>query len=175
MKSILSIFIAFFVLFASSCSKEDQAKSMVKDYLKANLNDPSSLEIIEWTDLDSIVSYNALDEEISNKKSELEELLSVYKTLEEQNKNLNDDSIKLNQYKDSIQYITYKIDHLYDEYQYYSQSTKKNRLSIGLKYRAANGFGAKILSFNTFVFNKEFSGVSHIYEDSEVEPVKNFD
>ena len=124
MKFILSIFIAFFVLFTSSCSKKDQAKSMVKDYLKANLNDPSSLEIIEWTDLDSIVSYNALDEEISNKKSELEELLSFYKTLEEENKNLND-SIKLNQYKDSIQYITYRIDHLYDEYQYYSQYTKK--------------------------------------------------
>lgn len=129
----LYILIASFALVGCQKSNEDIAKSLINDYIKASANDPESYEPVEFDKLDTLKTFYAYSKEYLENKEKYDDKFRNYEDY-----NTIRDSLK----KAFVPEFTgFMMRH---------------------KFRAKNGFGAKILNSKVFYFDKELSKVDSL-------------
>lgn len=168
MKKILSL--TFVLLIITSCvnNNEGKAKKLIKEHLKATMNDYSSYEPMEFSKLDSTYSDFFSTEECKKLINERDRLSDEQKT-----------------YKEYIEkYDSEKIDELYQnlfddsEVEYYKITAKIFRAdslykpefigwNMSHQFRGANAFGGKIIGMMTFYFNKDITIVIEVVDLNE--------
>lgn len=157
MKKLVYLSIVGFALIFVACNVNDKkAEKLIKDYLSKNLNDASSYEPVEFSELDSTFSnfyfspegqeliekqdfahnraFELKMEDILEENPEIQDSIRIYNQIEEESKRLYEQKEK--NYKG--EFNGWKMSH---------------------KYRAKNGFGATILGVTKFTFNKEITEI----------------
>ena len=133
-----TLFICLLVLLCScQFTKQQKAEKLVKNYLKAHLNDPDSYESISFEKLD--INPYAYEDTITAGIA----LKEKEKTLINQNKGYEAKSIR--KFLDSIDFI-------------YPNPIIKSYL-LAHKYRAKNAFGGIVTTNSTFVFNNKCDSI----------------
>jgi len=130
---IIYILIASCALVGCQKSNEDIAKGLINDYIKASANDPESYEPVEFDKLDTLKTFYAYSKEYLENKEKYDDKFRNYEDY-----NTIRDSLK----KSFVPEFTgFMMRH---------------------KFRAKNGFGAKILNSKVFYFDKELSKVDSL-------------
>jgi hypothetical protein len=168
MKKILSL--TFVLLIITSCvnNNERKAKKLIKEHLKATMNDYSSYEPMEFTPLDSTFSkfYDTKEwKTMINERDIISEQMKEYKGIIEKydrkviidmyQKFYDESEIEYNK----IQSKLFKADSLF--------KPKFIGWNMLHQFRGANAFGGKIIGMMTFYFNKEITTVTDVVDLNE--------
>lgn len=151
------------IMASCSQSNEDKAKTLINEYMKENLKDPSSYEPVSFSQLDSLF-FPYIDTDEGSKLFKLGGMSGEYYK-------------KASEFRHAEIYAKTRaeVDMLNDSIKYYEQKSKefeeifkensKNYEGefIGWKlnheYRAKNGFGALDLDRKDFYFDKELTKI----------------
>lgn len=158
MKKIILLLVLSVALFSCSKSPEEQAKSNISEYLKKNMDDPSSYESVEFGKLDTL--HKSFDEsteglvlrekdaklslrvqELSNKLDSPDLTLKEVKSIQKENEQITRDRLAINDVM-AKKTLTYKGD--------------VNGYSMVHKFRGKNKLGAKILNETNFLLDTKF-------------------
>lgn len=129
----------------ASCGKESKAKSLAEKTLKASMGDPGSLEIVEWSKVDS--SFTSLDGDLDYLTAK--ECTEMFRKLSKET-SLEGDYEYAAVLADSALAQAKKAAEIADNF-----VPEFNGYTITLKCRANNAFGAKILNTVVFHFDKD--------------------
>ncbi|MBN8704175.1 MAG: hypothetical protein LCH32_01610 [Bacteroidetes bacterium] len=159
MKKIIYISTIGLVLIFVSCnSTEKKAQKIIKDYLSKNLNDASSYESVEFSNLDSTFSnfyFSPEGQELTKKQdfAHNREFELKMKDIMEENPKIQD-SIKI------CKEIEEETKKLYEEKEK-EYVGEFNGWKMSHKYRAKNKLGAIVLGTTDFTFDKELTKIKH--------------
>lgn len=133
MKKILKISIICLILFSCKTTPEDKAKFLIREYIDNNANDPDSYEPLSYESLDTQFTFYAKDKSYIDLESQYENEQITF-----------DEWVKR---KDSIE-----------------NNFKEKPIGFMMrhKFRANNGFGAKILSSKVFRFNLDLDSITSV-------------
>lgn len=159
MKKIILVLALSIVLFSCSKSLEEQAKSNISEYLKKNMDDPSSYESVQFGKLDTL--HTSFDEskeglELRNKDAKLELKISELsdkldlpdltmddiKSIQKENGEITKKRLAINDIMTS-KTLTYK--------------GAVNGYSMTHKFRGKNKLGAKILDEISFLLDTKLA------------------
>lgn len=150
MKKLLFIFVAVLMV-ACTMTEQDRAEWLVKEYMERNANDPSSVEYVEFGNLqpDSVFLFSETDEykemmDSSDKMLDDMELLRMQERYAE-GSSLADSALKL---MDRIEAKT-------NSFKPYQRGMK-----MRLEYRAKNGVGVLVKSTAAVRFDNEMTKVT---------------
>ena len=150
MKRFLFVLVALLTLVGCTKSDGDKAAALVKEWLKKNANDPSSIEIVSVGPVltDSVLSYI----EENSYKIKHEEVIRAY---EFATSALRDGIPGLaKEYEDKAKAGEIELQQMEDNFKPYS----RGKISI-VRYRAKNGFGALMLEEKSFLFDDEMTKI----------------
>ena len=158
MKKIILGLVLSIVLFSCSKSPEDQAKNNISEYLKKNMDDPSSYESVEFGKLDTLhksfdessegivlrekdAKLSLRDQELSNKLDSPDLTMADIKSIQKENNQITKDRLAINDLQ-AKKALTYK--------------GAINGFSMSHKFRGKNKLGAKILNEINFLLDTKF-------------------
>lgn len=146
-KSIFAAAIAVLsVCVLASCGgKESKAKSLAEKTLKASMGDPGSLEIVEWSKVDS--SFTSLDGDLDYLMAK--ERTEMFSNLSKE-ASIGGDYAYAAELSDSALAQAERAKEIAENF-----VSEFNGYTITLKCRANNAFGAKILNTVVFHFDKD--------------------
>lgn len=159
MKKIILGLVVTLALFSCSKSPDEQAKNNIKEYLKTNMDDPSSYENVSFGKLDTL--HSSFDEskegiELRTKDSELSSKLDALSAeLDKEDLTME----RLNQIQKEDKEITTKRLAINDEQTKKSLNYKGpvNGYAMTHKFRGKNKLGAVILTEKRFLLDTKFN------------------
>ena len=163
MKKLFFSLILAGMLCACGNSPEKQAENRIKQYLKENLNDPSSYESISFGTLDSTFSSVYDDpafKELSEKNqayrdsSHKASIASIYAKSRKETQEIN---LKRDEYDAIVKELEQKRDEIR-----VSHKGDFYGWSMTHKYRAKNGVGALGIDVQTFYLDKELTTIRNV-------------
>lgn len=168
MKKLLFI-LCIIGLFSCKETQEEKAQSLVENYLKENLKDPSSYESVSFGVIDS--TFTNVEDEPEFKRLDIAKGL-LDKVDEAQLKVKMSYTYSLNErmkfqdeadmYLDSAKIIKAEVDSFVENYK-----PSFNGYLIKHKYRAKNGFGALDLTEQIFLIDKDQSKIIGVIDTTK--------
>jgi hypothetical protein len=156
MKNFIYLFIVGVLTLASCNSNDNDAKSLVSDYMSKSLMDASSYESVEFTELDSTFSifYFTTEAELLRTKRDLAHARAFELKLDNITENSSDilDSIRV------YEQMERESQQLLDEREQHYKGEFDGWTTVHT-YRAKNGFGAYRLGKIRFIFNKDVTEI----------------
>lgn len=154
MKKIILGLVLSVVLYSCTKSPEEQAKSNISEYLKKNMDDPSSYESVEFGKLDTLhTSFSESKEgiELETKESKLSDQMEVLSAEIDHTESIS----RLTDIQKESDEITKKRKEINDILQNKIISYKGavNGYSMTHKFRGKNKLGAKILNEINFLLD----------------------
>ncbi|KAF5068325.1 hypothetical protein DSECCO2_244210 [anaerobic digester metagenome] len=164
MKKIITLLAIILVVVACNTSNESQAKKLIKEYLKTTMNDFSSYESVEFSELDSCFTLYYDSEEAKNLSEMIESEKKYNEFLSEKIESFiqRDFSNELiESFKNSYDKSQIRIDSLFQADIEAHQSFIPEFIGFEMthKFRGKNAFGALILNEYVFLFDKDFTKV----------------
>lgn len=150
-KYILSLMAASLIASCTSTpTLEEQARSLIKDYITENAHNPATYEAVSFGTLDSIFSSYAASERYKELNSLCDSFNSIYTAYMDA---LNFDSAKA--------YLDKKHD-IYRTMNEESDTYKGHHIGFQMshRYRAASKIGAISLGTTVFYFDKEITRIT---------------
>jgi hypothetical protein len=177
MKKFLFFVLSIFII--SSCNNpEGKAKKLVKEHLKLTMNDFSSYEPLEFSEMEILYSYYRFDSIYSNLSSDYSANLDILKTYQELMDKVNENNRIYGRIVDGRGPFTQKlIKDLEDENDLLLKKMKEyksnyNPKQIGYqifhKFRGTNAFGGKILVEWLFYFDKDLTTVTDALDEEAI-------
>lgn len=164
MKKIITLLAIILVVVACNTSNESQAKKLIKEYLKTTMNDFSSYESVEFSELDSCFTLYYDSEEAKNLSEMIESEKKYNEFLSEKIESFiqRDFSNELiESFKNSYDKSQIRIDSLFQADIEAHQSFIPEFIGFEMthKFRGKNAFGGLILNEYVFLFDKDFTKV----------------
>lgn len=162
MKKIILLIFAVVTLCSCEKSNEEKARGLIESQLKTSMNDWSSYEFVEMSEVDSVFTTFVDSDEGEDIRKQLSNLTSKiieyevgcnYPILHGKRAQIMKDSIPiLKQMEDALQnaYDTKEKEYKGDFIGYKAQ----------FKYRGNNKLGVKIISSSTYFFNPEITEIT---------------
>lgn len=157
MKKIVLALSASIILFSCSKSLEKQAESNITEYLKTNMDDPSSYESVEFGKLDTLhtsfsetaegIKLNTEDDKLKQQSDNLSNRLDLPNLTMSDLKSIESENEKITKRRKEINSI------LMDKVLTYKGEV--NGYSMSHKFRGKNKLGAIILNDVRFNFDKK--------------------
>lgn len=169
MKKIITLSAMILVVFACNTFNESQAKKLIKEYLKINMNDFSSYDPVEFSELDSSFSNYYESKEGRELNERMESVKKYNKDLREQvdryiQRGYSNELIETFQgfYDESQR----EIDSLFHADIIARQSfiPEFDGWLMSHKFRGKNAFGGVILNEYIFYFDKDLTIVTDVID-----------
>lgn len=167
MKKVLIYSLLAFIFVSCTQSPEKKAQELIKIYMNENLKDPSSYEIISFSELDSVFTPYMLSEE-GKRLYELGSVTGEYhkKAFDFEVRVISASKNEIKELEDSIKFYANKEKETWALYEKNEANYKGEFYAwrITHDYRAKNGFGALDKGSKTFLVTPDITEIIRAFD-----------